>query len=330
MKIVFRGDASTHIGTGHVSRLSAIAEEAISRGHECIFVGEINGPEWLIKKITNMGFSKILTDLRFNEINTKDYVLIIDSYQIPAGNSFIKRDRWKYVVNIADSETPNYGCDLVLHPALDNFEAYADNQSVLWGGQYLLIRKSLKSIYQYRLNNVNKSTILVTGGGTDPYRFCKEIYTIIRNFELSYNVVFISNDEFLLVESIKKSFPSNFRVIPIGTEFESALKEAKLAICPASTTSIEMVAIGIPTAIACTARNQESYYKYLTSNDICSPIGYLDQSLNWRLDSGNLSRFITGKNTHEEINIGKIAGIDFKGAERILDKIEEDLNFENN
>ena len=47
MRFIFRADASRENGSGHVMRSSVLAEEAISRGYECIFIGEISDLDWV-------------------------------------------------------------------------------------------------------------------------------------------------------------------------------------------------------------------------------------------------------------------------------------------
>ena len=59
MRFVFRADASIEIGAGHVMRSSAIAEEAISQGIECVFVGSILDMDWLTDRIRGLGFFEV-------------------------------------------------------------------------------------------------------------------------------------------------------------------------------------------------------------------------------------------------------------------------------
>jgi len=47
VRFIFRADASREIGSGHVMRSLALAEEAISRGFDCIFVGKISDLDWV-------------------------------------------------------------------------------------------------------------------------------------------------------------------------------------------------------------------------------------------------------------------------------------------
>lgn len=58
MRIIFRADASREIGSGHVMRSSVLAEEAVSRGFERIFIGSISGLDWVADRISTLGSQK--------------------------------------------------------------------------------------------------------------------------------------------------------------------------------------------------------------------------------------------------------------------------------
>ena len=80
MRFVFRADASLSIGSGHVMRLFSIAEEAISHGIPCDFVGDFSEVAWLENRAQTIGFEKILSVVNYESLNSNS-VLIIDSYE---------------------------------------------------------------------------------------------------------------------------------------------------------------------------------------------------------------------------------------------------------
>ena len=72
MRFIFRADSSKFSGAGHVMRCFALAEEAISRGLECVFVGTINSSDWLLDRISNLGFTNISEPNDFNPQKNHD------------------------------------------------------------------------------------------------------------------------------------------------------------------------------------------------------------------------------------------------------------------
>ena len=107
MRFVFRADASMSIGAGHVMRSSAIAEEAISRGVPCLFVGKISELDWVRERIRGLGFIQVLENSSEFIPDENEDILIIDSYEIPTDDVFVQLRNWSKVVSIFDELTPD-------------------------------------------------------------------------------------------------------------------------------------------------------------------------------------------------------------------------------
>ena len=89
MRFIFRADASREIGSGHVMRSSVLAEEAISRNFECIFVGRISGLDWVSERIANLGFSRVIEDERLFDVDRELDILVLDTYSIPVSSQHL-------------------------------------------------------------------------------------------------------------------------------------------------------------------------------------------------------------------------------------------------
>ena len=76
MRYVFWADASPLIGSGHVMRSSAIAEEMIRRGLEVVSIGAITGLPWVSNRIKNLGYSKVVLHPTEFDSNPKNDILI--------------------------------------------------------------------------------------------------------------------------------------------------------------------------------------------------------------------------------------------------------------
>jgi spore coat polysaccharide biosynthesis predicted glycosyltransferase SpsG len=118
MRFVFRADASMTIGSGHVMRSSAIAEEAIARGIPSLFVGNISELGWVSERIRGLGFIQVLENTSEFIPDKNEDILIIDSYEIKTDDVFVQSQNWSKVVSIFDELTPDYSCDLRIHPGL--------------------------------------------------------------------------------------------------------------------------------------------------------------------------------------------------------------------
>ena len=120
MRYVLRADASQSIGSGHVMRSSAIAEELIARGENVVFVGQISDLPWVEERIASLGFTHIHNNPSGFISNLKSDVLLLDSYEISVNDTFINPVNWLHIAAIVDELTPNYRCTLRIHPGLDS------------------------------------------------------------------------------------------------------------------------------------------------------------------------------------------------------------------
>ena len=141
MRLVFRVDASLDIGSGHAMRCSAIAEEAITRGIDCIVVGTLGGVQWL--EIRYAEIECPITPLEDFPTPGSNDVLVVDSYLIQSDDNFINQHLWKSRVDIVDAFTPERESDLFIHPGLDGKWFMGDRAKFLSGPKFIPLRKSI-------------------------------------------------------------------------------------------------------------------------------------------------------------------------------------------
>jgi spore coat polysaccharide biosynthesis predicted glycosyltransferase SpsG len=310
MRLVFLAEASPDIGSGHVMRSSAIAEDAILSGIDCVFVGSISNINWLEGRISGLGFSKISHTKDFVS-NPESDVLILDSYTIELSNSFIQPERWNKIVLIADSVTPQYLADLVIHPGLDGSWYSGDSTRFLFGSEFIPLRKSInRKIWGF---SAKTERIVVFGGGTDPFNFAFEIANELRNLDGFSSVKFFSNDE-----SKIPNLDTRFEVSAFGSELDRTIESADLIFTTASTSALEVIARGIPVGIANAVLNQDEFYQTAGKLGLASPIGQRVSSGNWVFDAGLIARLIKDPLYRSNL-VQKCSGvIDFQGATRIV------------
>ena len=213
MRFIFRADASQEIGSGHVMRSSVLAEEAISRGFECIFVGRISDLDWVADRISKLGFSQVYSNQGNFLSDANSDVLILDSYSIPVSEPFIAKKNWKIIMSISDKITPEYESDIELRPGLAKVKVEQETPLVLSGADYILVRKGIgKSNRERSLGGVLK--VLVTGGGSDPFGFVGAITEVVSSMKLDLEVHAFTNrfiPDYSEVQFVKHS---------IGTELD--------------------------------------------------------------------------------------------------------------
>ena len=313
MRYILRADSSSKIGSGHVMRLSAIAEELVARGEKVTFIGRFAEIPWLASRMNALGFSEILQDSTEFLPNLVTDVLILDSYTLPVDDDFIDEIKWRRVIVISDELTPPYKANLVIRPGIDENWKPDLNVKFFSGPKYIPFRKSItKSVISATNNELLE--ILVVGGGTDPFNFVEAICLTLRKIEGMFCARIFSNNLSLV------DLDSRFTSVPIGHELDAYAAYAGLVFTPASTSSLEFVAREIPVGIGCAVDNQQEYYKSLSSAGVAIPIGIFNQG-SWELDEQKINELVQSAELRKSLKQRSSGLFDLHGASRIVDEI---------
>jgi spore coat polysaccharide biosynthesis predicted glycosyltransferase SpsG len=312
MRLVFRSDATPKIGTGHVMRSSAIAEEAISRGIRCIFVGDVKGFPWVENRLKDIGFSQIVNDPNIFKSNAKSDILIIDTYETSVIKDFLFTNSWLKVVNIFDSLTPGFECDLRIHPGLSTNWLNLGKEITLSGPDYIPIRKSITR--EFKPNESNPIEILVVGGGADSTNFVLAVAGELAPVKKEFNVRLFTR------HAKPDSLDYRFAVNAIGNDLDLIANRADLIFSTASTTSLEFIARGSAVAIGCAADNQEQYYSELALGNFAHPIGEFKDK--WIFKSKSIFEIVESESLRRNLKVQTSGLIDFLGSQRSMDQIQ--------
>lgn len=311
MRLIFRADATLDIGTGHVMRSLAIAEEAISRGIECIFVGNTKQFGWIENRLTDIGFCKIFQESEDFNSNKDTDVLVIDSYEIDPKHNFLNGDKWLKIVSIFDQLTPEYLCHLKIHPGIREYGFKLNNTLTVGGANHIPLRKSI-----HKVNKLKESIplkILVVGGGVDKTNFVLSISQVLASIDREFNAVLLTN-------TLKPKFlDARFSVMSIGSGLHQVADDMDLIFSTASTTSLEFLARGFAVAIGCAVDNQRQYYSDLTSKEVVQPIGKFTDK--WEFEIESIFEIVKSENIRNNFRIKNFKLIDLLGCKRILDLI---------
>lgn len=314
MRLVFRVDASQNIGTGHVMRCSAIIEEAVSRNIDCIVVGNMGGIEWLESRIMQLGVTFVEESNIFYFSKNSD-ILVIDSYEIPVTDSFIQPINWKFVVNIADEETPNYSSNLIIHPGIDSITVKQFGTKFLTGPDFIPLRKNIKKAANFNWGNVKK--VVIFGGGSDKYNLASAIAAELVEISQFETAVFFTNlkQEIGLLDS-------RFQVADFGPALDDVLEDAGLVFTTASTSSLEIIAREIPLGVCSSVTNQDPYFKALSEKGLAVGVGTLNNSGKWNLDSALIRALFNDPNLRFNLRQNSSGFMDLLGSQRIVDELQ--------
>ncbi len=89
----------------------------------------------------------------------------------------------------------------------------------------------------------------------------------------------------------------------------------------ASTSSLEIIARGIPVGIARVIENQSNLYRELGIMEVATPIGIFDSNSQWNFDETALVRLIEDSE-YREFQLSKgVNLIDLYGSKMIIDEV---------
>lgn len=299
-------------------RTSVIAEEALSRGYECVFVGSIEHLDWVSTYIKSIGYTDIISNPEDFESNSETDILILDLYTNEDKSKFNDLKCWKFVVLIADAVTPEFACNLIIRPNLNAPLAKSESVPEIGGAEFMLMRKSINKIHGYSLRNT-KLKLLVSGGGSDPYLFSENIARIIDELDIDCETHFFV-DRSIVSESSKEFITHN-----IGGELDSFAGEADLVFCTASTSSFEFIARGLPVGVVCAVNNQVENYDQLINLGLAAGLGFRDDSGQWKFNKELIRKLMSDFMLRKSYSDKVLGLIDLKGATRVLGIIEDSL-----
>jgi spore coat polysaccharide biosynthesis predicted glycosyltransferase SpsG len=311
MRLIVRADANPVIGAGHIMRLSSIIEEAISRGIDTHFIGNINDMLWVRERLENIANLQFIdSSVNFISNNESD-ILLLDSYTLDVNDPFLETIKWKSVITIVDDLTPQYKSDLRIHPGLStNWPA---DLNILCGPRFIPIRRNVN--YIKRKRNSGTLRIVIVGGGTDLFGFGLSVAKALRSLELDYQaIVFLKSDKSLPFED------SRFEFQEIGNSLDLVTEDADLILTTASTTCLEFIALEKAIGVLCGIENQLDYYKRITEIGLAAPLGRYEAGA-WSIDSHLLSKLIVDETFRKDLQARTAGFIDGKGCQRILDEI---------
>lgn len=313
MRLVFRVDASSSIGTGHVMRCSAIIEEAVARGINCVVVGQLGGLRWLEERLISIGALHYESEKSFQIAGGED-ILVIDSYEIPVTHGFIQPKNWKTVISISDNATPDYLASLVIHPGIDQFRNTENAIRVLMGADFIPFRKSIKKSLRAKKGPLCK--IVIFAGGIDNFGFALNIAKVLKKISEFNEAVFFSS-----LQSEITSLDSRFVVHNFGPLLDVELEDAGLVFTTASTSSLEVIAREIPVGICFSVDNQISYFNALIKEGVAFGIGNLNPGKNWELNQRAIERLVTDSNLREQLSTNSSGFLDLMGSQRVVNEI---------
>ena len=348
MKIVFRVDASTELGTGHVIRCLTLAEYLRSiKGIEIFFIcRNVNGhlADYLFGKEFNVILIGEKDHHNFSaEMDRKETVpilqsigqidwLIVDHYHLDSFWESKMRPYTKKIMVIDDLANRKHDCDLLLDQTFGlNESVYSHlipgHCQTLLGTRYALLRKSFRAYQKDKPPQFNHRLIHVHVffGGVDSnnytFRFSKLLMTHFPYIKLKA-VVGKMYPYIETLQQLEEKDSGRFTWEQDIPDMAYSLSTCDIAFGAPGMTTWERACIGVPAAYLTTASNQQTIVKNLEQNNLCVYLGDA-RTINPKECIHKFSRFIN--NPEKLVGLYKmgVKSVDGLGADRVLKHLRE-------
>lgn len=357
--LLFRVDANSDIGIGHVMRCISIADAALEEGERSVFLTASTGFEGVITQhghecqILGTNYTDMLPELRqirrLIEVYSPD-ALIVDSYYVT----------WNYLVHLQqfchevgskliyldDVLAFAYPCDILVNYNIYGPEKEKDYNrlystrktnlpTLLLGPKYVPLRSEFRNIPKKKLRERVRN-ILVSTGGSDPEHMNLKIIETIKEYEkknqaldVCFQVVIgAMNKDKKKIEEASKGV-SRIVLHHNISDMSTLMQSCDIAISATGSTIYELCATQTPSSTYILADNQILGAKSFERHGILKNCGDVRDSSPKELSEKLLKETIKlAKNYREReqiaIRMGKI--VDGYGAKRIVDAVKVAIN----
>lgn len=343
--VAFRADGGQKVGMGHIMRCLSLAKEFRKNGFRVYFMSKY---EQAIKKVQEEGFDvfklpndeiAILEGFNCGSINKLDEeakdiiklikkhnieILFIDTYNVTEKYFLDIKPHVNKLAYIDDINKFVYPVDILINGNITgeymNYKKYSEDQIMLLGPKYNLIRDEFRNLPDREINKEVKE-VMITTGGSDPYNMTLKLLKILLEDDeignLRFNV--IVGGGFTNKEELRNISKRNENVILYENvkKMSEIMLRSDIAISSGGSTLYELCVCGTPTLTFIMAYNQKFIVEKM------SEFGYF-QSLGWynEICKNKLLKLIqelkTDYDFRKKIKAKTQKLIDCRGIERIV------------
>ncbi|MEO5571431.1 MAG: UDP-2,4-diacetamido-2,4,6-trideoxy-beta-L-altropyranose hydrolase [Bacteroidia bacterium] len=337
-RVLFRSDGGTSIGMGHVSRCIALADMlknkfnitfAIQETAESIF----DTIQTVTNEIITLPQTNNYTEdsINFSQHLKADDIVVLDGYNFKTDYQKTIKEKKCKLICIDDLHAWHFVADAVInHAAGIDKSVYSAEQYTNFnlGLDYVLLRKPFleSTTTQRKIYEVKK--VFISMGAADVNNLTQkftEALLKIKKIEEIYLLLSSINPNLRSIENIiQENKQANIvKHFDIGAEeLKELIKTCDIAICPASTISLECCAVGIGLVSGFTSENQLGILNGLKENNAAIDLGDMNilsvEELKNKLEEITLQEASINELINKQ---GKM--IDGKSSERLLNVFEK-------
>lgn len=266
--LVIRADGGPEIGYGHVVRTSALAEEALSRGHDVTYA--TTTPD-SVREVCPGSIDVVELPTRSDPAPFADWIEAVspdlaftDAYPIDAAYQRSVRERVPLVV-LRDDARATICADVFtngnLHATESDYAFVGSEPRTCLGPDYALLRSEITELAGRRPPwRSTPERALVTMGGSDTANLTPTVLRAFDGCDLTVDAIVgpgFSEAQEAAVEDASADVSTDVRILRDPDDLAERMFRADFAICTASSTIYELLALGTPIACTPVVENQE-------------------------------------------------------------------------
>lgn len=334
--LLIRADADVAMGTGHVMRCLALAEEWCVQGGEVVFASADLVPTMADRLVSaGMRLQPIMASAATagDAAETRALArrcgarwIVLDGYHFPATFAgWLGADGQRVLMLDDNGGAECYQADLLvnqnLHANATMYRQQADGISLLLGNRYVLLRQEFCRHPQRLAKPVGSHRVLVTLGGSDPANVTGWILAVLTqrlawDVEITVLVGGMNPHLASLREMAEGALrPAQLQVSPANVADWMAW--ADVAISAAGSTAWELAYMGVPSLLVVTADNQRHVAERLHAAEVAVSLGEA-ASLTAGAMIGALLDLLGNEACREQMATRGMHLIDGLGARRVV------------
>ncbi len=352
MKTVFRVDASSEVGFGHLSRCVNLAEELRSRGNEVLFICRDDESQ-SFKVLENCMFKTVLLpplvtnkvyDQQEDATQTVEALvglcpdwLIVDSYVLDKQWEQIMRPHVSKIAIIEDLADRRHDCDLLIDQNYSDRTVEIFKRQVpetckfLIGPKYAMLNSVFAKLREVSVTpRTELKRVFVFCGGSDPKNLTKTVLDALSGDEflnLAIDVVIGAQNQNFKPGSTNQ-YGSNIQFHESSDDFAKIMSNSDLAIGAGGTTTWERMCLGVPSIIVSIAENQVPTCEKLGGEGFVRYLGPQSEVSNESV-AGAVREFLKTPSALGAVSFTSQIVVDGKGCKRVAEAMcptsEEEL-----
>lgn len=334
--VVFRADANTRIGTGHIMRCLALAQHWRDAGGHSVFATCMSAPS-LEARLKSEGMDVIQFPVRRGGVDDAKQTIdlakkrtaswiVVDGYHFDASYQQIIKNAGLRLLLIDDLGSAGHCyADIVLNQNLHAHEKMYMRREpytrLLLGTRYVLLRAEFLKWQGFRRQIPETAQkILVTLGGSDPDNVASKVIGSIQQVKadkLEMDLVCANNSHYKELESVARNSSIAIRLKRNVTNMPDLMAWSDVALSAGGTTAWELAFMGVPMLVMSLADNQDQVVEQLSKVGAAINLGW-HENLTCSKIAKEISKLLSGAKTREELSRCAQDLVDGNGASKVL------------